>query len=93
MCFFLTVLLLGPRVGILLWWLFEPNRWDAAFSSVFWPILGFIFLPWTTLMFVLVAPFGNVEEWDWFWLTMAFIADFVSWTSNAYTNRSRLGYA
>jgi hypothetical protein len=93
MCLFFTLLLLGPRIGILFWWLAEPGRWEAAFSSVVWPILGFIFMPWTTLMFVAVAPFGNVAGWDWMWLAFAVVADLSSWSSSGYSNRSRLGYA
>ena len=61
MCCFLTaLLLLGPRAGILVWWLINPVRWQATFSSFIWPLLGFIFVPWTTLMYVLVAPGGIV---------------------------------
>jgi hypothetical protein len=94
MCFLLTLIFLGPRVGILFWWLLERGRWDAAFDSVLWPILGFILLPWTTLMFVAVAPFGNVEGWDWFWLGLALLGDLVSISSNAYGSRGRIpGYA
>ena len=39
--------------------------WELAFRNFFagavrwlWPILGIIFLPWTTLMYILVAPGG-----------------------------------
>ena len=54
-CFFTTLLLLGPRAGILIWWLVNPVRWQATFPSFIWPLLGFIFVPWTTLMYVLVG--------------------------------------
>jgi hypothetical protein len=94
MCLFFSLLLLGPRAAIILWWLIEPNRWDAAFDTALWPILGFIFVPWTTVMFVAVAPFGNVAGWDWFWLLLALLVDLSTWSSNAYTNRGRIpGYA
>jgi hypothetical protein len=93
-CLFFVTILLGPRVAILFWWLVEPARWDSAFSSFFFPALGFIFLPWTTLMFVAVAPFGNVAGWDWFWLALAVVADMATLTGGAYTNRYRTaGYA
>jgi hypothetical protein len=94
MCLFLTVLFAGPRLGILFWWLLEPNRWSSAFSTAIFPIFGFIFLPWTTLMFVAVAPFGNVVGWDWFWLAMAFVVDVVQLGGGAYRGRSQVpGYA
>ena len=70
-CAFMTLLLLGPRFFGTLWWLIQPVRWQTAFSSFFsgglwwiWPILGIIFLPWTTIMFVIVVP-GGVAGWDW----------------------------
>ncbi len=94
MCMFFTLLLAGPRAGVLLWWLVNPARWDAAFSSVIWPILGFFFLPWTTIMFVAVAPFGNVAGWDWLWLAFAFMVDITTDFGGGYTNRGRMpGYA
>jgi hypothetical protein len=93
MCLFFTVLFLGPRAGILFWWLVNPSRWSAAFDTWVWPTLGFLFLPWTTLMFVAVAPVGNVVGWDWFWLALAFLGDVASYGSSGWSNRSRLGYA
>ena len=66
MCCLWTVLIfLGPRMAGIIWWIVEPNRWvtDAgAFDSAIWPILGILFLPWATLMYVLVAP-GGVVGW------------------------------
>lgn len=88
MCMFFTLLLAGPRAGILLWWLINPDRWDRAFDTWVWPALGFIFLPWTTLVFVAVAPFGSVAGWDWFWLALAFFIDLMSWGSGGYGRRA-----
>jgi hypothetical protein len=94
MCLFFTIVFLGPRMGILFWWLVEPGRWDSAFSTALWPILGFIFMPWTTLMFVAVAPFGNVAGWDWFWLALTVVGDITMYLGGGYGNRNRIpGYA
>lgn len=92
MCLFFLVLLCGPRAGVLFWWLVNPDRWDTAFSSAVWPVLGFVFLPWTTLMFVAVAPFGNVAGFDWVWLALAFVVDISSIASSGYGNRGRIPY-
>ncbi len=94
-CAFTTLVLLGPRVFILFWWLFDPQRWALAFGSSFlWPLLGWLFLPWTTLMFVLVAPGGNIVGFDWVWLALALFSDIGSYTGGAYGNRDRIpGYA
>ena len=93
-CFITTLFLLGPRAAILVWWLINPIRWNTAFETFLWPFLGFLFLPWTTLMFVLVAPLGNVVGFDWVWLGLAFLADISMYTGGAYGNRSRIpGYS
>jgi hypothetical protein len=54
-------------------------------------VLGFVFLPWTTLMFVLVAPFGNVSGADWFWLFLGFLLD-LSALATGGMGRRRAGY-
>ena len=89
MCCFLTALILaGPRLGILVWWLLQPVRWQAAFPSFIWPLLGFIFVPWTTLMYVLVAP-GGVVGFDWILLGLAVLADIAMHAGGAFGNRDR----
>jgi hypothetical protein len=94
MCLFFITLLLGPRAAILFWWLFAPGRWDSAFDTFVWPLLGVIFLPWTTIMFVAVAPFGTVAGYDWMWLAFGFVADLAMHAGGGYGNRRRVpGYS
>jgi hypothetical protein len=89
-CLFTTLVLFGPRLGILVWWLVNPARWQLAFTGSFlWPLLGFLFLPWTTLMYVLVFP-GGVTGFDWIWMGLAFLADISSYAGGAYGNRDRI---
>ena len=72
-CFFTILVVLGPRVAGALWWLVQPVRWQAAFNnSWLWPVLGLIFLPWLTLMYVIVAP-GGIVGFDWVWLGLALV--------------------
>lgn len=89
-CLFAALVLIGPRFGIFLWWLADPARWNLAFDTYLWPILGFLFLPWTTLAYVVVFP-GGVEGLDWVWLGLGLAADIASYTSGGYTNRDRFG--
>jgi hypothetical protein len=88
-CFFTSLVLLGPRIAIIVWGLAQPVRWEATFDTFVWPLLGFVFLPWSTLMYVGVAPNG-VVGWDWFWLILAFITDLASYSGGAYGNRGRI---
>jgi hypothetical protein len=89
-CFFAALLMFGPRLAILVWWVMDPVRWEAAFSSFFWPLLGFIFLPWTTLMYVVVAP-GGVVGFDWIIIGLGVLADIASYSSSEYERRERYG--
>jgi hypothetical protein len=90
-CAFTTLVLLGPRAASLLWWLFQPLRWQTAFQTWIWPLLGAIFVPWLTLMYVIVAP-GGIVGLDWLWLGLALVADIASYSGGAYGNRGRMGY-
>ena len=91
-CLFTTLVLLGPRVAGAIWWLVQPVRWQAAFNgSWLWPLLGLIFVPWLTLMYVLVAP-GGIVGFDWVWLGLALVGDIGSYSGGGYGNRRRFGY-
>ena len=85
-CLFTILIFLGPRVADVTWWLVQPNRWDAAFGSIIWPILGIIFVPWTTLMYVLVSP-GGLNLLDWIFLGLALFSDIAMHGGGTYFNR------
>ena len=76
----------GRHPGLVL---VEPVRWNQAFDTFLWPLLGFIVAPWTTLMYVLVFPAG-INGFDWIWLGLGVVFDVFSWSGNAYTNRDRM---
>jgi hypothetical protein len=88
-CMITTLLLLGPRFFGAMWWLISPNRWDRAFDSFFWPVIGLVFAPWTTLMYVAVYQ-GGVNDIDWFWMAFAVLADVASYAGGGYGNRNRM---
>jgi hypothetical protein len=84
-----------PRLGSILLWLARPNLFTQAFGgSWFIPVLGIIFLPFTTLMYVILwrSPMG-ITGFDWFWLVLAVVLDLMHWSSTTYYNRNRIpGY-
>ena len=84
-CAFLSLVLLGPRFVGAIWWLLQPMQWQLAFNNWaggslwwIWPVLGIIFVPWLTLMYVIVAP-GGIDGFDWVWLGLALFADIASY--------------
>jgi hypothetical protein len=90
MCCALTALVLfGPRLAAILWWLFRPAVWAATFNTLIWPILGIIFMPWTLLIYMIAFPIDNV--WNWVFLILAVIVDLGSYGGGAYGNRDRFG--
>jgi hypothetical protein len=84
---FTILVLLGPRFGGLLWWIAEPGRWDDAFDSFVWPVFGLLFVPWTTLMYVIVEPHG-IAGFDWIWLGFSLVVDIASY-GGGYQNRQQ----
>jgi hypothetical protein len=84
-----TLFLLGPRAAILVWRLLEPVRWQATFETFLWPFVGFLVLPWTTLMYVAVYPSG-INGFDYVWLAIAIAMDIFTWFAGGYSNRNRL---
>jgi hypothetical protein len=86
MCLFIILLLLGPRAAIVVWWLIAPLHWNAVVGSFLLPFLGFLFLPWTTLMYAVVAP-GGVVGLDYLWLALAVFADVSSYAGGVYGRR------
>jgi hypothetical protein len=89
-CFLTTLVLLGPRIAALVWWLIWPAKWTIAFGGNWiWPVLGIIFLPWTLLMYVIVFPV--VGFWNWLFLILAIIVDISSFGGGFFGNRDRIG--
>jgi hypothetical protein len=74
MCLVIFALIFSPRMVMVIWWLLDMARWAATFDGPLLPILGFVLAPWTTLMYVLVAP-GGVTGIDWLWMAIAVLVD------------------
>ena len=91
-CFFTALVFLGPRAAVLVWWLINPLRFNIAFNTIILPILGIIFLPWTTLMYLLVFP-GGIVGFDWLWLGLGVVADIAMHSGGAWGNKDKIpGY-
>jgi hypothetical protein len=82
------------RIMLLMVWISRPVAWNAAFETAIWPCLGFLFLPFTTLMYVwLVQGTGQIEGLDWLWLILALLLDVAQLAGAGYANRNRIpGY-
>jgi len=80
-----------PRIGTFILWLARPNMFSQAFNgSWLWPLLGIIFLPFTTLMYVILWSATGLTGWDWLWIVLAVFLDISHWSSTAYNNRNQI---
>jgi hypothetical protein len=79
------------RIMLLMYWFARPLLMDAAFGTFIIPCLGFLFLPFTTLMYVwLIQGVGGIQGLDWLWLILAVLMDLSTIGAAGYANRNRL---
>jgi hypothetical protein len=91
-CLALTAGFLGPRLALFLWWVFG-NKVDIAFDTWIWPLLGLIFLPWTTLAYVLAwGPVNAVSGAGWLVVALGFAADIATYSARAAKTRYQTAY-
>jgi hypothetical protein len=76
MCCVLALLaFLGPRVAIALLWIFT-NYLTRAFDSFLLPLIGFLFLPWTTIAWAIAQnEFGGANGIGLLVIALGFLAD------------------
>ena len=83
----------APRLFLIIAWIFNPLRWNIVWGSWLWPLLGIIFLPYTTVMYMLswTAP-GGVTGWGWMWVIMGVMLDMMQWGA-VYERRQQIPVA
>ena len=87
-CLFALFAAFAPRVALFFESLLRPSLVTRAFDSFIVPLLGFIFLPFTTLIYVLVwTPGVGVTGWGWLWVVLGVLLDVGSYGGSAYGNR------
>jgi hypothetical protein len=90
-CLALVLLGLGPRIALLFWWIFG-EKVDLVFDSWAWPLLGLIFLPWTTLCYVIAwSAVGGVDGAGWLLVALGVALDIASYS--ARSAKARYGSA
>jgi hypothetical protein len=80
----------APRVVFLIVWIARPAYVNAVFDSFIFPLLGLIFLPFTTLIWLFLdAPPVGVHGFDWVWIVLAVLMD-LSHYAGAYSQRGQI---
>jgi hypothetical protein len=75
MCFVLLIALISPRLALFILWI-ATTMVDRAFDGFILPLLGLIFLPITTLIYVLAyQPGPGVSGIGWVFVAFGFLMD------------------
>jgi hypothetical protein len=86
-CILIAIAATFPRLGLLIIWIFTD--WiQQTFTSWVWPLLGLIFLPFTTMLYVMVdvSSRGNITFGGWLLVILGAILDLAHW-GQVITNR------
>jgi hypothetical protein len=86
-CFAALFALISPRLALFVVWIFSD--WlERAYDDWIVPLLGFFFLPWTTLAYAAMWVSGRagVDGFEWFIVIFAFVVDIGSYV---HSSRSR----
>lgn len=79
-CMIFLLSLIGPRVALGFVWIFT-NFVDRAYDNMLVPVLGFVFLPWTTLVYAFAYDGTGVSSLGWFFVALAALGDISSFAA------------
>jgi hypothetical protein len=83
-CLFAIFAGIFPRLGLFIIWIVRPKLVDAAFDTWIFPLIGIIFLPFATLMYVILyTPGVGLTGWEWFWVVVAGMLDVLHLAASA----------
>jgi hypothetical protein len=79
--FFLVSSLFWPRLCLLGFWIFGSFLGDAFGHSLVVQVVGFLVLPWTTMVYALMWALTahGVFGWEWVCVALALLFDLVTW--------------
>jgi hypothetical protein len=84
------------RVALLAAWIATPlvgSAFGGGIGGWLLPLLGLLFLPVTTLTYVVVSALGDgVTGWAWLWVVLAFLFDVTLHSSPARAYRYRIRF-
>jgi hypothetical protein len=89
-CLFAMFAGLFPRLALLIVWIARPTFVNAAFDTFLLPLLGIIFFPFATLIYVILyTPGVGLTGWGWAWVILALLFDIGQWGAS-YTQRNQI---
>ena len=94
MCLFAILAGLFPRVAYAIYWIARPNIVSTVFGgTLLWPLLGLVFVPFTTLIYTILWTPSGLSGADWLWVAIAFLLDLTHYGYSTWGNRDKIpGY-
>ncbi len=78
-----------PRFVLLVGWVNNSAAWESLFGSQIWLLGGFLFFPWTTVIYGFVAPNG-LSLLNWIFLGCAVALDLGTWGIGVFATRKQV---
>jgi hypothetical protein len=89
-CLFLAMIIISPRLAMVFIWL--ASDWEArAFNGWLVPLLGIIFLPWTTVLYTVgyIASGDAAAPWGIFGIILGLFLDIALHARSVTMGRAR----
>jgi hypothetical protein len=88
-CVISSLFFLGPRAGLFIWWMVDPSRFSTIYNNLLIPIIGFVFLPISTITYTLIykPAFGSLVGLDWLWMAIAVMVDMSLYGGGVFSRR------
>jgi hypothetical protein len=78
-----------PRFVLLVAWSNDGAYWGSLFGSSVWFLGGFLFFPWTTLIYGLVQQNG-LSLLNWIFVGAALLIDLGTWGIGFFASRQQV---
>ena len=78
-----------PRFALLVGWYDDQAYWQSLYGAPVWLLGGFLFFPWTTLIYGFTAPNG-MSLLNWIFVGCALLIDLGTWGVGAFATRKEV---
>ena len=78
-----------PRFVLLVAWANDQTYWSSLLGAPVWLLGGFLFFPWTTLIYGFVSPNG-LTILNIVFLVLAFLTDLGTWGVGVFATRRQV---
>ena len=77
-----------PRFILIVGWQNDQTYWSNLFGSPVWFLGGFLFIPWTTLVYGIVQ-LNGLSLLDWIFLGCTLLLDLGTWGVGFFAGRKQ----